>query len=61
LIVLNTKYRDPWWNFQTLIVCKYANRQDKLEQRENFKLEARVVERFGRGRDDKLAEVGSYV
>ena len=42
-----------------MILSKYGNRQDKLEQRQTYKLEARVVERFGRGRDDKLAEVGT--
>ena len=40
-----------------MILSKYGNRQDKLEQRQTYKLEARVVERFGRGRDEKLAEV----
>jgi hypothetical protein len=41
-----------------MILSKYANRQDKLEQRQTYKQEAnRVVERFGRGREDKLAEV----
>jgi hypothetical protein len=40
-----------------MVLSKYANRQDKLEQRQAYKLEAKVVERFGRGREDKLAEV----
>jgi hypothetical protein len=42
-----------------MVLSKYANRQDKLEQRQAYKLEAKVVERFGRGREDKLAEVGT--
>jgi hypothetical protein len=40
-----------------MVLSKYANRQDKMEQRQAYKLEAKVVERFGRGREDKLAEV----
>ena len=39
------------------MISRFRNRSDKLEQREVYKLEGRVVERFSQGREDKLAEV----
>ena len=38
-------------------VSRYRNRFDKLEERQVYCPESRVVEHFGRGREDKLAQV----
>ena len=38
-------------------VSRYRNRYDKLEERQVYFTDGRVIEHFGRGREDKLAQV----
>ena len=58
-------YNRDSWNLVPIIclfvqmreVSRYRNRFDKLEERQVYCPESRVVEHFGRGREDKLAQV----
>ena len=57
LVLRITKYRNNLNIDELRVISRYRNRVDKLEQREVYNNQGRVIERFGKGREDKLAEI----